>query len=121
MSFLEIHSLGKSYRRTSIINELSFTVERGEFLVIFGPSGSGKTVLLRLIAGMVPPDSGRIVIGGLAGRHAKLGTHRGRHRQGRGGDDGRHLAVAEAMARGAPFGAARCNSSHVVAFARRMR
>lgn len=64
MSFLEIAGLRKSYRRTSVIDDLSFSVERGEFLVIFGPSGSGKTVLLRLIAGMVPPDAGRIVIGG---------------------------------------------------------
>lgn len=64
MSFLAINSLSKSYRRTSVINDLSFAVERGEFLVVFGPSGSGKTVLLRLIAGMVPPDSGRIVIDG---------------------------------------------------------
>jgi multiple sugar transport system ATP-binding protein len=64
MSFLELQSLSKSYRRVSVINELSLSVERGEFLVIFGPSGSGKTVLLRLIAGMVPPDAGRIIIGG---------------------------------------------------------
>ncbi len=64
MSFLEVNSLSKSYRRTRVIGDLSFSVERGEFLVVFGPSGSGKTVLLRLIAGMVPPDAGRIVIDG---------------------------------------------------------
>ena len=64
MAFLEIEHLKKSYRRTGVIDDLSFGVERGEFLVVFGPSGSGKTVLLRLIAGMVPPDAGRIVIDG---------------------------------------------------------
>ena len=64
MSFLAIEHLRKSYRRTSVIDDLSFSVRRGEFLVVFGPSGSGKTVLLRLIAGMVPPDGGRVVIDG---------------------------------------------------------
>ena len=64
MAFLEIEHLKKSYRHTGVIDDLSFGVERGEFLVVFGPSGSGKTVLLRLIAGMVPPDAGRIAIGG---------------------------------------------------------
>ncbi len=64
MSFLDVHNLQKSYRRASVINGLSFGVERGEFLVVFGPSGSGKTVMLRLIAGMVPPDGGRVVLDG---------------------------------------------------------
>jgi len=64
MAFLEIHGLSKSYRRTPVLADLSFSVERGEFLVIFGTSGSGKTVLLRLIAGMVMPDKGRIVLDG---------------------------------------------------------
>ncbi len=64
MSFLAIEHLRKSYRRVGVIEDLSFSVRRGEFLVVFGPSGSGKTVLLRLIAGMVPPDGGRVVIDG---------------------------------------------------------
>ena len=64
MSFLDVHNLQKSYRRASVIDGLSFGVERGEFLVVFGPSGSGKTVMLRLIAGMVPPDGGRVVLDG---------------------------------------------------------
>lgn len=40
-------------------------VERGNFLSVFGPSGSGKTTLLRCLAGLVRPDSGRIVIDGV--------------------------------------------------------
>jgi multiple sugar transport system ATP-binding protein len=64
MAFLQIDHLRKSYKSNAVIDDLSFSVERGEFLVVFGPSGSGKTVLLRLIAGMVRPDSGRIHLDG---------------------------------------------------------
>ncbi|MEM9199255.1 MAG: ABC transporter ATP-binding protein, partial [Pseudomonadota bacterium] len=46
-----------------VIDDLSFTVEEGEFFVIVGPSGIGKTTLLRLIAGLETPDQGRILVG----------------------------------------------------------
>ncbi len=65
MPFLEVEALTKSYRRGEVISDLSFSVSRGEFLVVFGPSGSGKTVLLRLLAGMVQPDRGRVRVGGI--------------------------------------------------------
>ena len=64
MAYLSVEALSKAYRRNEVIRDLSFEVERGEFLVVFGPSGAGKTVLLRLIAGMVLPDRGRVVLGG---------------------------------------------------------
>ena len=57
MAFLELRDLSKSFKDQKIIRELSVEVEKGEFLVVFGPSGCGKTVLLRLIAGMMRPDS----------------------------------------------------------------
>ncbi|XWN30238.1 MAG: ABC transporter ATP-binding protein [Devosia sp.] len=46
-----------------VIDDLSITVEEGEFFVIVGPSGIGKTTLLRLIAGLEAPDQGRILAG----------------------------------------------------------
>jgi multiple sugar transport system ATP-binding protein len=64
MAFLEINSLCKSFKHHEVIRDLSIAVEKGEFLVVFGPSGCGKTVLLRLIAGMMQPDAGDIVIDG---------------------------------------------------------
>ena len=64
MPFLEITGLSKSFKNQEVIRDLSLEVEKGEFLVIFGPSGCGKTVLLRLIAGMMQPDSGDIAIAG---------------------------------------------------------
>ncbi len=64
MAYLSIETISKAYRKNEVIRDLSFEVERGEFLVVFGPSGAGKTVLLRLIAGMVLPDRGRVVLDG---------------------------------------------------------
>ncbi|MGO9423671.1 ABC transporter ATP-binding protein [Roseiarcus sp.] len=64
MAFLEITGLSKSFKQHEVIRDLSVAIEKGEFLVIFGPSGCGKTVLLRLIAGMMQPDAGDIVIDG---------------------------------------------------------
>lgn len=48
-----------------VFESLDLRVSPGEHLALFGPSGSGKSTLLALIAGLVAPDQGRIVIGGL--------------------------------------------------------
>ncbi|MHA2365680.1 MAG: ABC transporter ATP-binding protein [Candidatus Hodarchaeales archaeon] len=52
------YKLGKT--TLDIINDLTFSIEKGDFLVIKGPSGCGKTTVLRLIAGLTSPDSGQI-------------------------------------------------------------
>ncbi len=49
-----------SYGKESVINNLSFTVNDGENLLITGPSGCGKTTVARLISGLIKPDSGSI-------------------------------------------------------------
>ncbi|WP_337287356.1 ABC transporter ATP-binding protein [Candidatus Methylomirabilis sp.] len=51
------------------VEEISFSVEQGEILVLLGPSGCGKTTTLRLIAGFEAPDGGRIEIGGRTVAH----------------------------------------------------
>lgn len=62
---LLLEGLTKSYGELRpALAEVSFHVEHGEFVCILGPSGSGKTTLLRLLAGFMPPDSGRIVANG---------------------------------------------------------
>ena len=63
MSFLRLDGVTKRFKREVVLEDLSLDVPQGEHLVIFGPSGSGKTVLLRLIAGIHEPDSGRITLG----------------------------------------------------------
>jgi NitT/TauT family transport system ATP-binding protein len=53
----------KSKEHNVIFDGLSFSLNHGEFTTIFGPNGSGKTTLLNLLAGLIKPDSGRILIG----------------------------------------------------------
>jgi ABC-type lipoprotein export system ATPase subunit len=69
MPLLEITNLKKSYAapdgtRLDVIDVPRFELEAGEQMALAGASGSGKTTLLHLIAGIIAPDSGRIVIAG---------------------------------------------------------
>ncbi len=67
MSYLRLENLKKSYGSTPVIDQLSFSLEKGTFLSLLGPSGSGKTTILRCIAGLELPDadSGMIELGGV--------------------------------------------------------
>lgn len=64
MASLELKNIVKRYKTHTVLDDLSLTVADGETLVLFGPSGAGKTVLLRLIAGVVDPDGGTVLIDG---------------------------------------------------------
>lgn len=64
MTTLELRKIVKKFKDNVVLDDVSLRVEAGETLVLFGPSGAGKTVLLRLIAGVVDPDAGDILIGG---------------------------------------------------------
>ncbi|MCP4581510.1 MAG: ATP-binding cassette domain-containing protein [candidate division Zixibacteria bacterium] len=65
MCQLKIESVAKSFDSPhAILESIEFSVAQGEFLVILGPSGCGKTTLLRIIAGLENPDSGRVYIAG---------------------------------------------------------
>ncbi len=61
---LRLTHAAKSYGRVRALDDMSFTVPEGRFFVLFGPSSVGKTTTLRMIAGLVPPDSGRVEIFG---------------------------------------------------------
>src|SRR5207248_11455129 len=65
MALLEIIGAEKRFAATVAVDEVSLSVERGEFFALLGPSGCGKTTLLRLIAGFETPDSGQILIDGV--------------------------------------------------------
>ena len=64
MPAIEARKLCKSFGKLDALRELSFRVEEGEYAVVLGPSGCGKTTLLRIIAGLVKPDSGSVLVGG---------------------------------------------------------
>jgi putrescine transport system ATP-binding protein len=65
MALLEIIAASKRFATTVAVEEVSLSVEEGEFFALLGPSGCGKTTLLRLIAGFETPDSGQILIDGV--------------------------------------------------------
>lgn len=52
-------------RRLTVLKDITFTLEAGDFLAIVGPSGSGKTTLLGLLAGLDRPTSGRVILDGV--------------------------------------------------------
>ena len=62
MSYLTVSNLAKRFGDSLILNELSFTIEKGEFVTLLGSSGCGKSTLLRCIAGLTQPDSGYIQV-----------------------------------------------------------
>jgi ABC-type Fe3+/spermidine/putrescine transport system ATPase subunit len=63
---VKVENVSKAYNKIPVIREMSLAVEKGERIVILGPSGCGKTTLLRLIAGFINPDKGKITIDGKA-------------------------------------------------------
>ena len=69
---LRLTNAAKHYGRVRALDDMSFTVPEGRFFVLFGPSSVGKTTTLRMIAGLVPPDSGRVEIFGKDMTHAPI-------------------------------------------------
>ena len=64
MASIEFQNVTKSFGKNVVIDHLNLTIEDGKFTVLVGPSGCGKTTLLRMIAGIGPQTSGKVIIGG---------------------------------------------------------
>lgn len=61
--YLQLKQLSKIYGQRQVVSNVNLTMEEGEILSLLGPSGCGKTTILRMIAGLITPDGGRIEVG----------------------------------------------------------
>ena len=68
MAFIDVKNLSKIYQMGEVkikaIENVSFSIDEGELVVILGPSGAGKTTILNILGGMDSPTSGNIIIDG---------------------------------------------------------
>jgi lipopolysaccharide export system ATP-binding protein len=74
---LAVEGISKSYRSRKIVQSLSLTIKSGEVVGLLGPNGAGKTTAFYMIVGLIPTDSGRILLG------EKDITHLSMHRRAR--------------------------------------
>lgn len=62
MKLIEVRNISKSFDSLNVLDGVSLTINSGESIAVVGPSGVGKSTLLRIIAGLDLPDSGKVVI-----------------------------------------------------------
>ena len=62
MGYLQIHRVSKTLGRVHTLDNISLSVNQHESVVILGPSGCGKSTLLNIVAGLISPDKGQILI-----------------------------------------------------------
>ncbi len=61
---LQVEGLSRCYGESQVVDAASFTLSRGQVLGFLGPNGAGKSTTLRMLAGVLAPDAGRIIING---------------------------------------------------------
>lgn len=69
-----LHLCDVDFRRDgrTVLSDINFTVDRGDFIAITGPNGGGKTTLLRIVLGLLQPNSGRVVFCDCDGRPSAI-------------------------------------------------
>ena len=63
-TILELQNIAKHFGDTDVLNGISISIGKGEFITLLGPSGCGKTTTLRIIAGLEQPDSAKVILNG---------------------------------------------------------
>ena len=64
MNAIEVHHVSKSYGRVKALDDVSFTVDKGEVFGLIGPDGAGKTSLFRILCTLLLPDEGTAAVDG---------------------------------------------------------
>lgn len=81
-TIVEVRNLRKTYKKRrskeliTAVNDVSFSVRRGEILGLLGPNGAGKTSTIKMICGLLTPDAGTILINGVNNQEKRLDTLR---------------------------------------------
>lgn len=64
MMFLQVKNLSKSFGREKVVKDLTFSLNVNRTLSVLGKSGCGKTTMLKILAGLIPPDEGKLYLDG---------------------------------------------------------
>ena len=59
---IKIEGLNKSFDKLHVLKDINLEIEKGKITAIIGPNGSGKTTLIKIILGLMKPDSGKIFV-----------------------------------------------------------
>ncbi|MEW6673160.1 MAG: ABC transporter ATP-binding protein [Thermodesulfobacteriota bacterium] len=59
---IDINEIGHAYGGPDVLQDISFSIDIGEFFIVIGPNGSGKTTLLKILAGILKPQQGRLTL-----------------------------------------------------------
>jgi len=62
---IEVHNVTKFYGNQKALDNVSFSVKKGEIFGFLGPNGAGKTTMMKIIMGVLPPTNGQVYVNGL--------------------------------------------------------
>ncbi len=62
---IEVKNLLKQYGEQKAVNDISFTINKGEIVGFLGPNGAGKSTTMKMITGYLQPDAGEIIVTGI--------------------------------------------------------
>ena len=103
INMIKIRNLSKKFKETKALDEVSYHIPKGRILGFLGPNGAGKTTLIRILTGIIIPDSGQVLINGqdLNKRNKRkigyLPEERGLYKKMKVGEQAVYLAVFKGL------------------------